>query len=228
MNKRLVGPIVAALVMALSAGAAYALKPRVKLADEGSKVDLETMVPKQFGEWRVDTNIVPVQLSPDVQAKLDQIYNQTLARTYINGSGDRIMLTIAYGGDQSDSTQMHRPEVCYAAQGFQVASVLRGSMDLMAHQLPVVRLVASQGARIEPITYWMTVGDKAVRSTLEHKMAQLRYGLSGTVPDGLLVRVSNIDRNAPRAYEAQEQFVSAMIESLPEPSRRRLVGVLGS
>lgn len=222
----LLGASLALAMMLLAAGGAYALKPTEKLADRGSKVNLESMVPKQFGGWKVDTTVVPVQVSPDLQARLNQIYNQTLARTYIGPSGQRIMLSIAYGGDQSDSTQMHRPEVCYSAQGFQVSRVVRGLMSLASNQLPVVHLVAQQGTRVEPITYWMTVGDYAVRSTLEHKLAQLRYGLTGTVPDGLLVRVSSIGRNAEGAYEDQRVFVEALMSSLPSEDRRRLVGLL--
>ena len=222
----LVRGLVALTMMLLAAGGAFALKPKEKLADHGEKVNLENMVPKQFGDWRLDTTVVPVQVSPDIQAKLNQIYNQTLARTYVGPGGKRIMLSVAYGGDQSDSTQMHRPEICYAAQGFQVSRVSRGLMALASNELPVVRLVAEQGVRVEPITYWMTVGDYAVRSTLEHKLAQLRYGLTGTVPDGLLVRVSSLGRNADTAYEDQRIFVSALMSALPPDDRRRLVGLL--
>ena len=116
------GLLIAALMFAASA-AAVALRPTHKLADAGPKVDLEAMIPKQFGDWRVDDSIAPVLPAPDVQAKLDKIYNQTLARTYVNGRGQRVMLSIAYGGDQSDSMQVHLPEVCYAATRADAAAV---------------------------------------------------------------------------------------------------------
>mgnify|MGYP006871988586 CR=1 FL=1 len=40
----------------------------------------------------------PVVLpAPDVQAALDRIYNQTVARTYVSAKGGSVMLSLAYG-----------------------------------------------------------------------------------------------------------------------------------
>ena len=63
------------------------------------------------------------------EAIINKIYNQTLTRTYINPRGDRIMLSIAYGRDQSDALQMHKPELCYPAQGFRLLNNQRGTLD---------------------------------------------------------------------------------------------------
>lgn len=214
--------------MLIAAGVALALTPTRKMADQVSPVALEKMIPRDFGDWRVDPSILPVSVSPDVQAKLDKIYNQTLARTYVNVRGERIMLSIAYGGDQSDAMRAHRPEVCYAAQGFQVSAMLASVMDLASNQMPVMRMVASQGPRNEPITYWMTVGDRVVVTGLQQKLAQIRYGLTGTIPDGLLIRVSSIGRDAPRAYRLQDDFTRSLLSALSPDARARVIGVSGN
>ena len=215
--------ITAALMFAASA-AAVALRPTHKLADAGPKVDLEAMIPKQFGDWRIDTSIAPVLPAPDVQAKLDKIYNQVLARTYINGRGQRVMLSIAYGGDQSDSMQVHLPEVCYAAQGFQINKSSLGQLATDHGALPVKRLVASMNSRVEPITYWITVGDKATLPGIGRKLNQIAYGLTGRVPDGMLVRVSSIDPDKDRAYQVQEDFIGKMLATMEPGHRVRLTG----
>ena len=185
------------------------------------------MVPRTFGEWQVDTRVMPLQVDPATQAKLDKIYNQTLGRTYVNRNGDRVMLSIAYGGDQSDNMGVHKPEVCYTAQGFTVRDGEQGSLDTGMGVLPVKRLFAVAGARQEPITYWITVGRKATMPGIEQRLQELRYGLSGTVPDGMLVRVSSIGGDAAAAYALQDQFVRALLASLDTPARERLVGVFG-
>lgn len=218
--------ITAALMFAASA-AAVALRPTHKLADAGPKVDLEAMIPKQFGDWRIDNSIAPVLPSPDQQAALDKIYNQVLARTYINNRGQRVMLSIAYGGDQSDSMQVHKPEVCYAAQGFQVKNSSVGQLATDYGELPVKRLVATLSNRVEPITYWITVGDEVINVGFKQKVAQLKYGLTGNVPDGMLVRASSLDRNENSAYELQQAFLSEMITALPKEARLRIAGRLG-
>lgn len=216
--------LIIGLAMLLAAGLAVALTPKTKVADQGPRIDLETMIPKQFGEWRVDESVVPLQVSPDVQAKLDKIYNQTLSRTYINGQGQRIMLSIAYGSDQSDSMAVHKPEVCYPAQGFEITQKRKATLAIAGTSLPVVRLVAQHNSRIEPITYWITVGGETVTGGLDRKLAQMRYGLTGNIPDGLLFRISNIDPDPTRAYELHANFASDMFQVLNTAHRTTLFG----
>ncbi len=225
INRRM---LVLALLMFAGAGLAWAMKPTQKIADLGPAVNLESIIPREFSDWRVDPSIMPISVSPDVQAALDKIYNQTLSRTYANPAGGRMMLSIAYGGDQSDSMQMHRPEVCYAAQGFEVLAAVGGTLLTQYGELPVKRLMALQGSRNEPITYWIVVGDKAILSGMRQKFAQLSYGLTGKVPDGFLVRVSSIDRDRQGAYQQQEEFIKAMLGAMSEKDRARIAGRFGA
>ena len=47
-------------------------------------------------------------------------------------------------------------------------------------------MVATQGPRVEPVTYWFTTGDRVVLTYLQREMAQFKYALSGYIPDGYL------------------------------------------
>lgn len=224
MNSRRVAAIIACLLMVLAFAGAHAWTPTRHMADMRPKVDLETMFPKAFGDWRIDT-LVPVQLiSPDQAAVLNQIYNQTLARTYVNGKGERIMLSVAYGGDQSDATRAHRPEVCYPAQGFQILSSRNAVLHLPEHDIRAKRLVAKLGGRVEPITYWTTVGERVALSGTEQKLAQLSYSTRGIVPDGMLVRVSSIDDDTADAFRIQQRFVAALAAAIPRDLQPQVIG----
>lgn len=216
--------VVAAGLMAASFAGATAWRPTVHLADQRAKVDLETMFPMAFGDWRVDDRM-PVQLiSPDAQAVLNKIYNQTLSRTYVNAQGERIMLSVAYGGDQSDGTRAHRPEVCYPAQGFQITASSEGVVRLGNQGLRVRRLQSRLGARLEPISYWITVGERVTLSGTEQKLAQLSYSVRGVIPDGMLVRVSSIDPNAERAFALQDAYIAALSRAIPKGTRAQVLG----
>jgi len=219
--------LIAALLMFAGAGLALAMKPTQKIADTREKPVLDTMIPRQIGEWKVDPTIIPITPSPDVQALLDKLYNQVLARTYVNPAGRRIMLSIAYGGDQSDSMRVHEPEVCYGAQGFDVSGSVAGTLLTKYGELPVKRLIAVQGNRNEPITYWVVVGDKATVTGLQQKFAQLSYGLTGKVPDGFLVRISSIDPDRQTAYQLQEEFIKSMLDAMSEKDRARISSRFG-
>ena len=138
--------------------------------------------------------------------------------------GTRVMLSIAYGGDQSDGMSAHRPEVCYSSQGFDVIRTLVEQMRTQYGAMPVKRLVAKKGWRREPITYWIVVGEQIAVDGLGQKLAQLRYGLTGTIPDGMLVRVSTIGSDDAAAFEVQNAFLAEMLAAVEQPVRRRLAG----
>ena len=134
------------------------------------------------------------------------------------------MLSIAYGGDQSRAMQVHRPEVCYVSQGFQVGSLSKDFIDTSGAKVPVMKLIAKQGSRIEPITYWVMIGDSAVRGNLEQGFARLKYGLTGKIPDGLLFRVSSIQADEAKAYQAQDTFTRDLLRAMSPSGRQRIIG----
>lgn len=213
------------ILMLTASGLALAIRPSHMIAAAGPKVNLAGMIPQRFGDWRLDEKLVYQQVSPDLQAALDRIYTQVLTRTYVNSQGYRIMLMIPYGADQSDALSAHDPEGCYPAQGFQILSKRQEILKTSAGEIPVRRMEASSGDRHEPVTYWFTVGYTAVNNDWARKKVQMRYTLRGEIPDGLLVRVSSIDRDTMQAYKTQTDFVEAMVMALSTESRKRMAGL---
>jgi exosortase B len=185
---------------------------------------LEQMIPATFGDWRVEPDELPVSPAPDVQANLDRLYDQVLSRTYVNSQGERMMLTVAYGGDQSDALKAHRQEACYRAQGFDIVSLAHGRYATAGREIPVTRMHAVRGDRSEPVTYWFTMGDRVVLGRLERLQVQLRHGFAGRIPDGMLVRVSSLSTDPQAAYTAHESFMSGLVGAVPPAQASRLVG----
>lgn len=215
---------IATLMVLASAGAIYA-RPTAKLSDELPAISLETMIPKQFGEWREAPQRTAQIINPQTQELLDKLYSQILTRTYVNASAYPIMLSLAYGSDQRGSLQAHKPEVCYPAQGFAIKKNEAGVLDTPFGIIPVRRLFAVSGARQEPVTYWFTVGDKAVQGKTQKRLQDLKYGLTGRIPDGLLFRVSSIDPDQTRASQMQDRFANQLLQSVSVADRKRLSGL---
>ncbi len=224
MKKSLIASFTLGVLMVSTAALTTAVTPTSKIADQRSTMNLETLIPSSFDDWSIDKSIIPLQVDPKTQAQLDKLYNQTLARTYVNSQGVRIMLSVAYGGDQSDQMELHKPEVCYLAQGFAIKKNIASELSTQFGSLPSRRLLAVRGNRSEPITYWVTVGDKAVLSGISQKLQQIRYGLSGNVPDGMLVRVSTLGIEEHQSYLLHEAFIQNMLSSIGSKERTRLVG----
>jgi EpsI family protein len=224
MNRRFAASVILGLAMAGTSALTGALTPKQKVADARADFSLDAMIPKTFAGWSVDSSVVPLAPDPTQKELIAALYDQTLSRTYVNAQGQRVMLSIAYGGDQSKQLQLHLPEVCYVAQGFDMVKDRRDELGTRFGQVPVKRLVARQNARNEPITYWVTIGDKAVMSGIDQKMQRFVYGLSGRIPDGMLVRVSTIDANETGAYRVQDRFVNQLLDALNPQARARLMG----
>ena len=214
----------AALLLAGAALGAVLIKPQKMLADTAPRIVLEASVPAAFGHWRLDPRMGAVVPSSVKQEAIGQIYSQTLARTYVNPAGQRVMLAIAYGSNQTRQLRAHRQEVCYVAQGFQVELLRSGQLQVGAATIPVTRMVASNGPRIEPVTYWFTMGSSVVRSYLDRQLVELKYALSDYIPDGYLFRVSTIGADAQAGFALQAAFVAELMGALDPAVRARLLG----
>ena len=218
-----------ALAMFSAAILAGVLTPTIRAVDRAGKLNLEERLPHAFGAWRLDSVQTVSVVNPQQAEVLETIYSQTVSKTYVNTSGQRIMLSIAYGEDQSRSNQLHKPETCYEAQGFSV----RGSTPILAAtrfgQISATRLIAVQNARHEPITYWMRVGDVVVRGGLAQAIERARAGLlRHEIPDGLLFRVSTITSDPRAAYELHEAFIRDLLDAVDPEMRWALIGRLAA
>lgn len=211
--------------MAGTAWASEALKPQERLSLTKAPIQLDKQVPSTMGRWVVDNSIVPLLPDASLQARLDALYSQLLARTYVNPVGQRVMLSIAYGADQSsEATAVHRPEFCYSAQGFRVRTAGRQMLSLGSRQIEAQRLVAEMGQRFEPITYWVTLDEHASLPGLSRKLDQLRYGLRGQIPDGMLLRVSTVGLPEDQAFSVQQEFLEALYSAVSPAVRNRYFG----
>jgi EpsI family protein len=187
------------------------LQPELHLADRAPPVTLEKEVPAHFADWRRSESLVPINPANKNAAP----GNQTLSRSYINNQGDQVMLSISYGRNQiRRNLQLHRPEYCYTAQGFTVSLKEDAHLSLRSGTIPVRRLLAKRTGRLEPITYWITVGDKTLLPGFEQKLTQWRYALNGTIPDGMLFRVSSISADTDSAYIIQAQFIRDLQQAI--------------
>jgi len=216
--------VIAGLMFAASVGAIVA-RPDTKVAELEPLISLEVLIPKQFGDWREETQRIVQLVNPQAQELLDKLYSETLSRSYVNSSGYRIMLSLAYGSDQRGSLQAHKPEVCYPAQGFTLHRSEASHLATPFGAIPAQRLFTSRGPREEPVTYWFTVGDKAVHGKLQKRLVDLRYGLTGRIPDGMLFRVSSIDPDQARANQLQDQFINQLLQVVSPAERKRLSGL---
>lgn len=211
--------------MLLVAWLAWWARPTVLLSQERTAVHLETLVPMRFGVWSALPHTGQQIVNPQQQAVLDKLYTQTVGRIYSDGKGNVVMLSIAYGSKQNDTFALHYPEACYPAQGFQLGRVWQDTLHTEQGSVAVTRLIARMGQRVEPVTYWATVGDFVVRRGLDTKLRQIRYGVQGLVPDGLIFRVSTVSSQVDSGFALQNAFVGQLMGELAPGERHFVAGL---
>jgi EpsI family protein len=220
--------------MAIALGAAAAglalpkyVVPTTRLADTIGKLDIEADIPRQFGPWKEEPLRNQGIINPELQAQLSSVYSQILSRSYLHDSdGYRIMLSVAYGGDQAAALQTHYPEICYPSQGFGIKNSHVTSLQLPGGIINVRRLETALGiSRQEPVSYWAMIGDRQELSGLERRLVALRFAMKGLIPDGLLFRVSSIDATPVTAFSRQDEFMKSVYLAISPGVRQRYFSV---
>lgn len=217
--------ILASLAILLAAVAAEAMTPRTLMAQSSASLDLETLIPKQFGQWKAVPDVRVVE-PPGSDVLSREIYNQEIARGFVDFEGHVVMLLIAYGVSQSDRLQLHRPEICYRSNGFRVSPTFGASLAFDPSRSPIrlTRLVAQREGRIEPVTYWMRIGNDVATGVLERQTLKVKYGLRGLIPDGALIRISTIGLPENVAFAVQDRFIRDFLTAVDHPALTFLTG----
>jgi EpsI family protein len=211
--------VLAAGAIVSAAALAHAAVPRESMAVATEAFDLQKVVPDMFGEWTADPRIRLIAPPEDGLGR--QLYSQEVARGYRDREGNLVMLLVAYGPNQTSRLQLHRPELCYTADGFRVSKPVPAAVSYRdaGQPLDVLRLVARREARVEPISYWVRVGDDITNSVWGRQISRLKLATRNKIADGALMRVSTIGVAESKSYEVQDRFIRDFYEGLAPQDR---------
>jgi EpsI family protein len=207
-----------------AAVAGTALKPRREVPLlKGAK--LADVVPASFGGWVSEDMSDPLAINGEgtLSAKL---YNELVVRQYVNEKAQiAITALFAYGGRQSDELQLHRPEICYPAFGYDVLRNEPISLPVGgAATVPARRLLAQQDDRQESIIYWSRMGEALPQDGGQQRKARLEIAMQGIIPDGLLSRFSIVGDDPGLDWAAIGAFVAELIAAIAPNRRNVLIG----
>lgn len=223
----------AAFISALlcaAAAAAYAMTPR--LVSIKNAPSLETEVPRQFGDWKeIPSPYVQVPLTAGLDTNMDQPYDQILTRTYVNSQGHRVMLALAWGEKQRQEVKIHRPDLCYIAQGFEIKKLetIRFNKIQPTENKSAIgkRMIAMSANGGEAVSYWMRIGNLYSEDAFQTRLHIFKAGLENQIPDGILVRASmtinkaNVDL---QTWETLETFLIDLVQSSSLNAKLLLLG----
>lgn len=180
---------------------------------------LEKIIPDTIGRWKFVSSsglVVP----PSDQLVLT-LYSQQITRVYWDKVGPPIMLLIAAGNNQTGFLQVHRPEFCYTAAGYQLGDASPQPVALQdGRKIVVNKLRATRDGQSEWMLYWTRVGTQIPLSWTQQRLAIAIDNLHKIIPDAILIRASAIMPDGEEAGRVLAEFVEAMVASVTPPLRR--------
>lgn len=208
MTPQVMALLVGHLLVAAAIGANELSEHRLTFESRPER-NIRQAVPEQLQEWKqqaLSSNRAVVTAGP---------YSQLVERVYINPKGYQIMLSIAYGSKQiGDELQAHRPEYCYRAQGFQITNAQDRHLTIHEQQIPIRDLMAIRQNRVESISYLLTIGHETVLPGFSRKLAQVRQSITGSIPDGMVIRVSSINIPNAEITAVHNEFITTLLPYL--------------
>lgn len=212
--------------LAASSIAANLRRPDVPFRMLGHHEKLDDLFPKKVGSWDVEGNNGLI-LPPQDQLR-DRIYNSLLTRYYASPTELPVMLLIAYSGTQDGMIQVHRPEVCYPAAGYELLDDHFEPLDVGGGVTVPAHFISTRStSRHEQLIYWTRIGNAFPTRWWAQHVAVAAENLKGRVPDGMLIRVSTAAATDAQAIDTVKRFTLTMMGMLKPLARRVLLGEAG-
>jgi EpsI family protein len=210
---------------AVGAAAAFGLKPRKRVLLLPKDEKLEKLVPITLPGWTGQDVGDPLALNQEKGTLASRLYQQQVVRLYTDKSGRQVMMLLAYGSQQSDDLQLHRPEICYPAFGFSLTRNQPAQLELARGvDIPARRIVAQNDDGLEYVTYWSRLGEHLPQSGSEQREARFEAAFHGVVPDGVLCRFSTTAPDAHSAWNVIDGLVATLVLAIRPDRRATLIG----
>ncbi|MEP3224706.1 MAG: exosortase-associated protein EpsI, V-type [Parasphingorhabdus sp.] len=207
----------------LAAGLAYARMPQV-IFPAVEKTDFEKLIPENIGLWRFETSSGVVLPPPD--ALSDRLYDNLVTRVYTAPEDPPIMFLTAYSNTQDGVLQVHRPEICYPAGGYELTETQPMEIDNgLGGKIQANAFTATGRGRTEHVLYWTRIGSEFPVQWSQQRLAVIKANLRGIIPDGVLVRTSLIAPNFDEALPHLSKFAAQLNQGMNKQGRALLSGI---
>lgn len=183
---------------------------------------LEQLLPKTIGQWTA----APFSdvLIPRAEKAEEKSYDEVVTRYYDSRSAPPIMLLIAYGKAQLGGTELHRPEACYPVAGFKLRRRPDVTLRIPGLAIAARSMTAEASDRVEQLLYWTRVGADFPTSSVEQRWSAVRQSFAGSIPDGVLVRLSALALQPAVGLDVLRRFAVELLGAGGAPLRSMLIG----
>jgi EpsI family protein len=201
--------------------AATAPRSTATLVNE-SGAGLDDLLPGTIGQWTA-APFADV-LIPRAEKAEEKSYDEVVTRYYDSNSAPPVMLLIAYGKAQVGGTELHRPEACYPVAGFKLRRRPNVALRVPGLEIDARSMTAEASDRVEQLLYWTRVGADFPTRSVEQRWSAVRQSFAGSIPDGVLVRLSALALQPAAGMEVLKRFAIELLGAGGAPLRSLLIG----
>lgn len=205
--------------LTLAGALSHLASPKVS-AKPITQAGFRDAIPSKVGGW-TSRKSQEVVLPP--QDESNELYENQETRIYEGPGLPSIMFLVAFSSIQQNDVQVHRPEVCYPASGYPIISTSETKIAYRDRKFSGRELVADRGGLSERIIYWIRVGDFFPTAWREQRIDMALANLSGTVPDGVLFRVSTLENPGDTTSAALRGFIEAFLNEVTPSFRQEVL-----
>ena len=187
---------------------------------------LADVVPRAFAGWTSEDVPDALAVNQEKGTLSARLYSDLVVRAYTKGEGGpAITALVAYGRRQTETLQLHRPEICYTAFGYALAESQPIALPIARGvRLPARRMLAQLQERRESVIYWSRLGEYFPQDADEQRTARFRNTLQGVVPDGVLSRFSVVGPYPQYGWSLISDFIGQLIAATGPDQRKVLIG----
>ena len=202
------------------AGMASYLRVPKATAQPMTAESFQAAVPGRVGGW---TSRKSSEVVLPAQDDANELYENLETRIYEGPGLPLMMVVIAFSSTQQADIQVHRPEVCYPAAGLPVIWSKPLDIKFKSTSIAAREVLADRGGLRERVVYWVRVGDAFPITWPEQRLTMALDNLKGTVPDGVLFRISSIEEPDGDTKASIMTFITAFLDAASPDFRDRIL-----
>jgi EpsI family protein len=167
-----------------------------------------TSIPYQIGGWRgIDGHFDPIYG--------DDPADTSIVRTYQRSDGLPVILYVGFYGHLTEIVQIHSPEICYPAQGWNILPVGKSTTGLYrGREIRAQEILVDKNGDRRLVLWWYNAGDQSFENRIRYFYGLLVLSAFTGRTDGSMVRLEVPIQRADR-LEARDRAQAFLNGFLP-------------
>lgn len=173
-------------------------------------------IPLNIRNWQIGETIFLNQKTKDVLRS-----DQDVWRTYVNSSGQTVVLFVSYFKDQKYGAQIHSPKHCLPGGGWKIMDKEIYQIEIHnspLYKLKVNKLIVSNNGYNELILYWFWTRSGIITSEYHLKLNLAKNALLSKPTDAAFVRINLpiIENNIAKTLQLASEFTEEIFPNIKQ------------